>query len=312
MRSSQIHRNKPLENLSVAYKPMGFIADLLAPKYMVQHESDTYYVYAKDTMSLPETIRADGAESNQATFNVTTSSYQLVEHALHDDVTDRQRANADTAIKPELDVTEDLTRKILIRREVELMRLIQTTTNWGNLTSLTSTFAWSANTTLSNPITVMDSVSTQILSQSGVVPNVVALAQASFLAAKEHVSVLDRIKYTSPDSVTPEMLARLWNVGTVLVSKAIRNTADEGMTETTTAQSFIMTDTAFVAYIEPTPKLKMVSALTTFWSNEGGSPYIVKKWREEKLSADRIECSAMYQAKCIASDAAALIINTNQ
>jgi hypothetical protein len=312
MRSSQIHRNKPLENLSVAYTPVGLIADVLAPKSMVQHESDTFYVYAKDTLSLPETVRADGAESNQATFNVTTSSYQLVEHALHDDVTDRQRKNADTAIKPELDVTEDLTRKILLRREVDLMNLIQTPGNWGNLTSLTSTLAWSANTTLSNPITLLDSVASSILQQSGRVPNVLALADASFRAAKEHVSVLDRIKYTSPDSVTPDLLARLFNLQKVVVSQAIRNTADEGLTETTTAQAFIMTDTAFLAYIEPTPKLKMVTALTAFWSNEGGSPYIVKKWREEKLSADRIEASVMFQHRAICSDAAALIINTNQ
>jgi len=312
MRSSQLHRNRPLENLSVAYKPEGMIADILSPKFPVKHESDTFYVYAKDTMSLPETIRADGAESNQATFNVTTSSYVLTEHALHDDVTDRQRKNADMAIKPEIDVTEDLMRKIQIRREVDLMGLIQTPLNWGNVTSLTSTLAWSQNTTLSNPITLLDSVSSVVLQQSGKNPNVLALADASYKSAKEHISVLDRIKYTSPDSVTPQLMARLFGVNTVAVSQAIRYTGEEGIAETTTSQSFIMTDTAFLAYIEPIPKLKMVSALTTFWSNDGGSEVIVKKWREEKLGADRIEASVMFQHRAIASDAAALIVNTNQ
>lgn len=312
MRSSQIHRNRPLENISVAYTPMGLVADLLSPKFPVQNESNTYYVYAKDTMSLPETVRADGAESNQATFNLTTASYQLVEHALHDDVTDRQRANADTAIKPEIDVTEDLTRKILIRREVDLATIIQTTTNWANSNSLTSTLAWTVNSVTTNPITLLDSVASSILTQSGKIPNTLMLPDASFRAAKEHISIVDRVKYTSADSVTPGILGRLFNVEQVLVAQGIRNTADEGLTETTTAMAPIWTDTAFYAYIERTPKLKMVSALTTFWSTEIGSPYMVKKWREEKLSADRIEVSAMFQNKVVASDAAAIIVNTNQ
>lgn len=312
MRSSQLHRNRPLENLSVAYTAVDLIADQLAPKFPVKHESDTYYVYAKDTLSLPETIRADGAESNQATFNLTTASYQLTEHALHDDVTDRQKDNADAPIKPEQDVTEDLTRKILLRREVDLALIVQTPTNWGNVTSLTSTLAWSANTTLSNPITLLDSVSSAITQQSGRVPNTLVLPYPSFLAAKEHVSVVDRVKFTSADSVTPALLGTLFGVEKVLVAKGVRNTGDEGLTETTTAMNFIWTDTAFYAYIEPTPKLKMVSALSTFWSSAFGSPYMVKKWREEKLSADRIEVSAMFQHKVLASDAAALIVNTNQ
>ncbi len=307
MRSSQLHRNRPLEDISVAYVPTGFIADVIAPKAPVVHESDTYYVYAKDTMAVPATIRADGAESKQGTFNLTTASYQLVEHALHDDVTDRQRGNADKAIKPDMDVTEDLTRKIMLRREIDLMTLITAPLGWGNALSLTSTLAWSANTTLSNPITQVDSLSSAIVQQSGREPNVMALAYASFLAAKEHVSVLDRLKYTSPDSVTPAILARLFNVNQVAVSKAVQQTGEEGIAQTTTGQAFVMTDTAFLAYVEP-PKLKGVSALWTFWQKD----QIVKKWREEKLSADRIEVSVMYQHVAPASDAAGIIVNTNQ
>ncbi len=309
MRSSQLHRNRPLENVSVAYQPQGFIGDQLSPKVSVVHESDLYYVYSKDNLTVPETLRADGAESNKASFNVSTSSYQLNEHALHDDITDRQRKNVDKAIAIEVDVTEALTGRIQLRREIDLQTLCQTKTNWGNNTSLTSTLAWSANTTTSNPITQLDSAASVILQNSGKKPNVLAVSDPQFRAMKEHTSILERIKYTSPDSVTPQMIARLVNVEKVLVAESTYNSADEGISP---SMAFIWTDTAFLAYIEPAPGLRKVSALYTLWSNEFGTPYTVKKWREEKLDADRIEVQAMFQNKAIATDCAYVIVDTNQ
>lgn len=309
MRSNQLHRNRPLENISLAYTPEGFIGDLLSPKYMVEHESDTYYVYSKDTMSLPETIRADGAESNRANFNLSTASYQLTEHALHEDITDRQRDNADKAIKLDVDVTEFLTSRILTRRELDLQNIVQTTTSWGNSTSLTSTLAWSANTTTSNPITLIDSVSSVILLNAAKMPNVIAMNDQAFMAAKEHTSIVDRVKYTSMQSVGPDLLARLFNVDKVLVAKVTYNTGDEGVGDTI---SRIWSDTVFVGYIDPTPGLKRISALATFWKKNTGMPWTVKKWREEKLSADRVEVGSMFQNRAISSDCGYIIIDTVQ
>src|SRR5205823_2406768 len=98
--------------------------------------------------------------------------------------------------------------------------LVQTKANWANQTSLTSTLAWSANTTTSNPITQVDSASTVILVNSGRKPNVMAMNDQTFNAAKEHVSIVDRVKYTSQTSVTRQILANLFNVGEVLVAEA--------------------------------------------------------------------------------------------
>lgn len=309
MISSQLHRNAPLENVSLAYTPVGYIADDLSPKFMVEKESNSYYVYSKDTMQLPETLRGDKSEANMANFNISTATYLLDEHAIKELVTDRQRENADKAIRPDVDVTEFLTGIIQRRRELDLATIVQFTGTWANITSLTSTLAWSANTTTSNPITQIDSAATVVLVNSAKNPNTIAINDQSFKAAKEHVSILDRIKYTSPDSVTPQILARLFNVDRVLVASAMYNSADEGLTDT---MARIWTDTAWIGYIESLPGLMKVTALQTFWKSNTGMPQMVRKWREEKLRGDMLEVSAMFQNKVVASDCGYLIVNTNQ
>jgi len=307
--SGQIHRDKTLENISVAYRSERLIADLLAPRVDVKHETDLYFVYAKNSLSLPETLRANGAVANQADWDVSTASYSLAEHALKHLVTDRDRSNADPAIKLDIDATEYLTEKILLRKEVDLANLVTTDGNWANETSLTSTLAWSANTTLSNPITFIDTATSVIALNSGKLPNTVVINDPTFRAAKEHTSIVDRVKYTSADSVTEAMLAKLFNVPRILVAGGIRNTAGEGLAD---SMGWIWTDMAFVAYIEPNPGLKKPSALYQFTKSEFGNPYKVKKWREEERNGDFVEVGTMYQHKVVASDCAYIIQNTIQ
>lgn len=282
---------------------------MLSPRVMVQHETDQYYVYSKDALGLPETIRADGSESNRASFNVSTATYQLEEHALHDDITERQRKNADKAIRVDADVTEYLTGVILLRREVDLQTVVQTAANWANATSLTSTFAWSLNTTTSNPITFVDSASSVILVNAAKRPNRIVMNDQVINAVKEHQSIVDRVKYTSRDSIGPDIIGRLFRIEQVLVPEIAYNTADEGLAD---SMSRVWNDTVWMGYVEPNPGLKKVSALYTMWQENTGSPYVTKKWREDKLNADRIEVSAMFQNKLVASDCAYVIVDTVQ
>lgn len=306
--SKTIHRDKPLENISIAYKPSGLIEQEISPVVKVKKESDQYYVYSRQSLAVPETLRANGAESNKATFDVSTSSYRLDEHSLHDDVTDRDRENADDAINLDVDTTEILTERILLRREVSCADMLFSTNNFSNSASLTSTMAWNQNTTLSNPITIVDSATAAIIQQSGKVPNILVTNDASFRGAKEHTSIIDRVKYTSADSVTETILAKLFTIDKLVVGRSVYNSADEGTG--TDTMTFIWTNCAWLGYVERNAGLKKVSAIYTLQKYDEGSPYIVKKWREEKLGADRIEVSSMFQHKAVATNCAFLIRDT--
>lgn len=306
-RPSQVHVSKALENISIAYKPQGLIAENVSQVVPVMHESDTYFVYSKDNLRVPSTIWADGDVPNRSTWNLSTSTYTLTRNALRDLVTDRTRDNADKAVKPDVDTTEGLTGQIQLRMEIDLFSLINTAGNWANTTSLSSTQRWSANTTLSNPITFVDSATTSIRRRSGMKANTVVLSDSTFKAAKEHTSITDRTKYTSSQSVTPDLLATLFNVSKVVVSQAVRNTGEENVADTLTD---VATDTAFVCYVEPNPGLKKPSAFYTFMKEGSTRPYRVRKYRDDEREGDWIEVSNFYQIRVISSDCAYPIIDT--
>lgn len=307
MKPSQIHTNRALENISVAYMPQGLVAQDLSPIVPVEHESDIYYVYSKDNLRIPHTIWADGDVVNRSVWNLSTATYSLTRHGLDDLVTDRQRSNADKAIKPEIDTTEALTGQIKLRWEFDLFSIINTLANWANRTSLSSTQAFSQNTTLSNPITFVDSATTSIRRRSGMKANTIVVSDTTFKNMKEHTSITDRIKFTSSDSVTPTLLAKLFNVDKLLVSQAVRNSGEEGLSD---SLADLATDTAGIFYIERNPGLKKPSAFYSFVKEGSSAPFRVRQYRDDPREGDVIEVSTFYQHKVVSSDCAYIINDT--
>jgi len=309
-KSSQLHQNRPLENISIAYRNGDLVADMLFPTLPVVHESDTYYVYTKDNLRLNQTLRANGAEANEADWALSTASYRLDRHDLKHLVTDDDRNNADKAIKLDIDATEFLTDQILLRKEVGAATLAFTAANWANTTSLTSTLAWSSNSEGSNPILVAHSAASTIAQNAGKRPNVCAVDLRTYQALREHVSVIDRVKHTSKESVTENVLATLFDVSQLLVASGIRNTGEEALTDTT---SFIWTDAALFCYIEKAPSLKKLSTFYQFvQNNANGNGRTVKKYRDEPREGDMVEVQSKYDLVAVASDTAYLVVNTVQ
>lgn len=304
--SNQIHQDKALEKVSIEYKPNEFIADKLVPGVPVKHDTDKYYVYDISNMRLEETLRAKGATTSRTRFNISTSTYSLQMHALKELVLKEDRQNADKPISLDVDTTESLTRKILIRKEKECNDVIMASGNWSNKESLTSTLAWTQNTTLSNPIIKIDSGTSKIIGSSGYKPNKLVMNDGAFRGCKEHVSVVDRVKYTSADSVTENMLAKLFNVQDVLVGRAIYESAQEGLSSDI---SNIWTNSAFLAYMEPSPGIKKASAAYRFMQMNEGNPYKVTRWKEEDPEGDMIRVESKFQYKAVATACAYLFID---
>jgi len=86
MPQGSIHVNQPLTEISVRYSNDEYIGGKVLKDVMVQKESDLYYVYNND-LRLEQTNRANGSPANEATWDVSTSSYSLREHAIKDKIT---------------------------------------------------------------------------------------------------------------------------------------------------------------------------------------------------------------------------------
>lgn len=294
-----IHVNQPLTNVSVRYNWAEGIADKVFPEVPVQKETDLYYVYDTDSLRLDETIRANRAESNEVGYDYSTASYTLEEHALKELISDRDRANADTPLNLDLDVTQHLTEKLLIRREVDVATLCFTTTSWGNNATIGSASAWDTST--SNPIADVLTATSLVLRNGFVRPNRAVMGWEVMRQLKVNSTTTDRIKYTERAIITDELMASLFDLDTLLVGRSARNLNAEGIAQST---GFIWGKDMLIYHVPARASLRSPAAgyLLTI-----GDRFRTKKWREEKKAGDYVEVSTMFVPKAVATSAAYLL-----
>lgn len=301
--ANQVHVDTLLGNVSVKYKPEGLIGMEVAPSVAVKKTSDIYRVYERN-FRVPETERANRAKSREHNFDVSTATYNLKRHSLHTKVSDTDQENYDLAdLRSES--TEELTDKILMRHELEVGQLF-TSTNWSLNVSLAANATFSDQTVASNPIPIFQTGASTVIANSGMTPNFGILPRAGYIAAINHTSVLDRVKYTSSE-MNDTKLAALFDLKKgLLIPQAAYDTAALGV-GTPNLVSFFDDDNAFLGYKPDAPGPLKASSLYTF---RKAMP-LVKRWRSEEEESEIIEVNMEFQAKVIASLSGYLIKNTH-
>lgn len=295
-KANTIHVDRLLSGISLKYRNKNFIAMEVFPEVQVKKDSDLYRIYDRN-FRLPETSRANKAKARMHDFDVSTGQYILEEHALKDVVTDRDADNYDLA-SLRADTTEELTDKILLRMEKSVADLF-TSTSWSQNVSLTAAQQWSLDTTTSNPIPLMDTASCTVIENSGFDPSHAIIPKRVMIKAKNHSSIIDRIKYTNVN-VTAEMMAGLFDLPKLLVPKAVLDSSAEGVAASIAP---LWGDNVFVGYRAERPSPLKPSSGYIFRS----SMPLVKRWRDEEVAGEYIEAGMRYQAKVVASLAGYLL-----
>lgn len=287
---SQLHVNQLLSNVSVKYQNSEYIWDKVFPQVPVIKDTDLYRVYDRN-FKVPETKRAAKGVAREFQFEVSTSTYALEQHALKDYVGVDEAENYDQG-SLQVDTTENLTDAIYRRIELSVANLF-TTTSWSLNVSLASANAWTANTTVSDPIPIVDTATSTVIANSGKTTNFMILPRDGYIAAKNHVSVLDRVKYTSAE-VSTAMLAGLFSVPELLVPTSVQDTAAEGVAASISA---MWGDVAFLGWKPSSPGLKTPSCGYTFLK----STPRVRSWFDDERNANAIEVEIKFQPKVVAS-----------
>jgi hypothetical protein len=310
--SSQVHVDAILTNISVAYlqRAESFIADKVFPVVPVDKQSDKYFVYSKNDWLRDEArVRTDGTESVGSGYNITTDNYYADVFAIHKDIGDQTRANADAPINVDREAAEFVTHRLLTRREIQFVTDFMTTGKWSkDITGVAAspttnqTIQWSDYTN-SDPIEDIEAGKASILSTTGLEANTLVLGYDVFRRLKNHPDLVDRIKYTSSQTITEDMLARMFDIERVLVSKSVKATNAEGATG---AYSFTTGKTALLAHVAPSPGILTPSAGYTFsWTgvSQGlGLTIGTSTFRLESLRATRVEAELAFDNKVVASD----------
>ena len=309
--NSQVHVDRPLTNLSIAYvqKAMYFVAGRAAPTVPVQKRSDDYFLYNKGDFFRDEMQkRAPGAESAGSGWNNSTATYSCDVWALHKDIPDQIRNNTDQPLDLNWDAAIFLTQKALIRRDKIFAAAFMKTGVWTATGSDTApSTKWDASS--STPIAQMRAGITAVHSTTGFRPNRVTMGQAVWDKLADNADLLDRVNQGQtpggPAVVQAGALARILEIDQVLIMGGVETTSQEGDTD---VQAFIGgTDTGvLVSYVAPNPGIMMPSSLYTFaWTGhlganaEGG---VMKTMRMDPLEFDRVEIQIAFDMKLIASD----------
>lgn len=310
--SNQVHVDAILTNISVAYmqRQENFIADKVFPVVPVDKQSDKYFIYTKNDWFRDEAeVRTDGTESVGSGYNIATDTYYADVFAIHKDIGDQTRANADAPINVDREAAEFVTHRLLQRREQQFVSDFMSSGVWatdvtGVAASPTTgeTVQWSDYTN-SDPIEDIEAGKAGILSVTGFEANTLVLGYDVFRSLKHHPDLVDRIKYTSSQTITEDMLARMFDIERVLVSKSVKATNAEGATG---AYDFTTGKTALLCHVAPSPGLLTPSAgYIMQWTGVSGGLGLTigtSSFRLEPLKATRVEAELAFDNKVVASD----------
>lgn len=315
---SDVHVQAALTQISVAYiqDEAHFIADRVFPIVPVVHQADKYYVFSKDDFLRDEAqLRADATESAGGGWTLTTQAYSAQVWAWHKDIGEQTRRNADPAIDIDVVTTKKVMQTLLIRRDRFFMTTYMTTSVWGTdvtgaatgTPGTTSTVQWNDEAN-SDPITDINVGQTTILQNTGYEANLLLFSYPVYQALRKHPLIIDRIKYTTPTfggTITPQLLAMLFDVDEVLVSKAVYNSATEGATG---SYSFVMGKTALLCHRASAPSMMEASAGYIFsWSGFTGLNNAGIRVQQMPIplkgnGATRIEGEMSFDMTCVSPD----------
>ena len=333
---SDVHVNALLSNLSLMYmqEEEAFVAHKVFPIIPVEKQSDKYVVYSRADFNR-NTMRKRAASTQSAGggYRVDTSpTYFADVWALHKDIDDQVRANADAIFNLESEASRFLVSQALINREqawaTTFFGASIWTTDWsGVASSPSSTQVLQWNDPNSQPIIDIRNMKRTIQLAGTFRPNKLILGRPVFDTLCDHPDFVDRIKYGQtpghPAKVTLDAMAGLFELDEVLVMDAIVNNGGEGAgpdsggTGTSGApyntainavesNAFIGNKGAMLCYTPSAPGVQTPGCGYTFaWTGMFGMTTAgerIKTFYEQAVASTRVEIESAYVHKLVSQD----------
>lgn len=252
-----------LTETAIAYTNDQYIAEQVFPSFKVKKQSGKHFIYDRGKFRINDNQRGQGSNSNEVTLNLTTGQpYFCEDHALREFVADEDVDNAETPTSPFVDATENVTEMHMVAREKELADLLSDTGVLTQNVTLSGTDQWNDYDN-SDPIGDVRTGITTIHNAVHKRANVLILGRQVYDKLVDHPAFIERVKYSQLGVMTPELLARIFDVERVLIGGAGYNTAAEGQSD---SMDYIWGKVAILAYIAPSVRPKLMTlGLTYTW-----------------------------------------------
>ncbi len=318
-----------LRNASIFYQTPEFVAGQVFP--VLQTNAPTMKItkyLPADYFRNDASVRGEGGEARRGGFKTTEVTYSTVETAFAVPITDELRRNAKKQsaqpLQPDIEAIELAKRKVMLKRESEVASLI-TAATWadGNIGGEDAEGNWASgagtNTFLADIKTALQALRAKGIASGANMEIRLLLDDLTFDEVVEISAIQDQFKYTSAESITPDMLARMLKIDKIIVPSVIENIANETKagTEFTASRVWKVNADKGMALLYAYPKrlgLRVMSAglivNDRFDEEEGGGHERVMKWREAANHQDVYEVGELRDQLQVCAEAGYMFKDT--
>jgi hypothetical protein len=229
-----VHIDRPLSNLVLGFEPHSTIVQDFLPIVDVRKQSDLYFKYDKGAFfRIPAnngTARAPKTKGRVVNFNVSSDSYYANNYALVDEISYETLANEDDPLKIKEKSARFVHDLLMLDMEDRVASQITSGSNLGSYAAVSS--KWSDGTAgNSDPFGDIETAKESVRATTGYDPNYIIFGREVYNSLINHADIIDRIKYVQKGVVTRDLLASLFDVEVVLIGNAIKNTGEEGQSD---------------------------------------------------------------------------------
>jgi len=317
---SQVHIDRPLSNLTLAYAQSqeNFIADKVFPTVGVQRQSDKYYIYDRANMNRTGDVQklAPRTEVNRIGMAISNDSYFADVYGLGMDFDEQTIANEDEVLNLRQAGAETLAMRLMIHREETFASTFFANSIWTTSVSGAASGSgvpifWNDYTNATPIANVTLARRTMQLSSGGYKPNTMVVGKEVRDILVNHPDILSRLNGGATVSntalITDAKMAEIFEVENFYVMEAVRNTALEGAAEAT---AFIGGKHALLCHTPSNAGLMTPAAGLTFaWNNIPGANNLgitVESFSDDALKrqqvAEHIQVKMAYQMKLVGPD----------
>jgi len=309
--AGDVHVDAPLTNISIGYRNEQYIAGEIFPMVLVTKRSDIVPAFYQSAWFRDEAQQLTEREAPPVSgYNVDTSdTYYCDEYGIAHFIPDARRANQDPPFSADRDGAEWVMDKLMLRRERNFVANFWKTSVWTTDKVGGSDFTKWSTYASSTPIADLREYMRVIRRLTGRQPNKLVLGDLTFDVLSDHPNLLARIQYGAssdmPAVVTPNLIAQVIGVDTVLVGSSVYTADEEGTAESSVTYTANWDDDALLLYVPERPSLFTPAAGYTFvWRTAFGGPMFIKRRRDPMSDkGDLIEGLEYWDMKATAANA---------
>ena len=306
-----LHIDTPLTNLTIGYRPVGLIADLIYPVVPVTKQNDFYYVWPRrEWLRIRNAERSKGAPANRIQFAVSSDNYFAKNFALAMDIPLEDLANADDVLQLRSSGANQVIDNLALNWERRIATTLTDTTNMGSSTSLANRWSDHVN---GDPVGDIYTGFESIRSTTGMDPNKMIISAQAWNNMRTHPDIIDFVRGKGDTRgggpVPAGDIASAFGLQQVMIARGVQNTGQEGAASGTFSD--IWSTSVVLLHVAPSPGIMVPShGYTLQWRPAGlPGPFAVDRYEDRRNRVETVEVHHWQDEKVTASELGYLIVN---